>query len=179
MNAVEVAKYLLGLSDPNEHDITNMKLQKLLYFAQGLFLALKGKPIFKEEIQAWKHGPVVPAAYEEFCEAGNRIIPIPADAHRVKPGKETAEFLQDIFKVYGQYSAAKLSAITHSEGPWKTKKGHYEPISQTELKTFFETKVAAFIDEVELIEDNDLARDFEPSPRSDLIPHSLVMKKLG
>ena len=43
--------------------ITNLKLQKLVYFAQRVSLALNNKALFQEEIQAWKHGSIVPELY--------------------------------------------------------------------------------------------------------------------
>ena len=60
----DVARYILSRQDQNAGDtISNMKLQKLVYYAQGFALAITGKPLFQEDIEAWEHGPVAPALY--------------------------------------------------------------------------------------------------------------------
>lgn len=67
LSAIDVAKYLLILVDREAGDaITQLKLQKLMYIAQGIHLALYDKPLLKEEIEAWQHGPVVRELYNEF-----------------------------------------------------------------------------------------------------------------
>lgn len=58
LSAIDVAKYLLILVDREAGDaMTQLKLQKLMYIAQGIHLALYDVPLFKEEIEAWQHGP--------------------------------------------------------------------------------------------------------------------------
>ncbi|MGU9987360.1 MULTISPECIES: Panacea domain-containing protein [unclassified Rickettsia] len=67
LSAIDVAKYLLILVDREAGDaITQLKLQKLMYIAQGIHLVLYDKPLFKEEIEASQHGPVVRELYHEF-----------------------------------------------------------------------------------------------------------------
>ena len=63
ITARTAALYLLSKQDSEEPDISNLKLLKLLYYAQGTFLALYGRPLFNESIEAWLHGPVVPDVY--------------------------------------------------------------------------------------------------------------------
>jgi len=61
-NAEDVADYIRFIIDENLGDnLSNLKLQKLLYYCQGYFLAFNGEPLFKEEIAAWTCGPVVPS----------------------------------------------------------------------------------------------------------------------
>ncbi|MCI8513016.1 MAG: DUF4065 domain-containing protein [Lachnospiraceae bacterium] len=52
-------------------DIANLKLQKLLYYAQGCFLAVAGAPLFLEDILAWQHGPVVEPVYYQYKGYGS------------------------------------------------------------------------------------------------------------
>lgn len=61
MKALDVAKYFLFLARNREagDTISNLKIQKMLYYAQGYSLALFNKPLFDDRIEAWKHGPVV------------------------------------------------------------------------------------------------------------------------
>ena len=155
---MDVAKFILSLSSPEDHEITNMKLQKLLYFAQGLHLAKFESPLYADDIQAWKFGPVIPAVYEKYNEYGRNVIP------RVKLksceiDQNTQKFIQDVFRVYNQYSGPKLSEMTHRDGPWKTKSVHYAVISKKELKQHFSSKVGDFFDELDTLEDNKLLAD--------------------
>jgi uncharacterized phage-associated protein len=75
------------------------------------------EPLFKEEIEAWTHGPVVPKIYHHFKEYGDGGIPSPAKVPKLDKG--TIEFLDEIYRIFGQYSAWKLRNMTHEEPPWK------------------------------------------------------------
>ena len=62
LSCYDVAQYFLAKSDEDAGDLmSNLKLQKLVYYAQGFALALFDKPLFSERIEAWIHGPVYPA----------------------------------------------------------------------------------------------------------------------
>lgn len=65
-NVLDISRYIINKSIEMGNPINNLKLQKLLYYTQAEFLVRKGEPAFKEEIVAWKYGPVVVEAYEEF-----------------------------------------------------------------------------------------------------------------
>ena len=73
MSAQQVADYFLASADEEEL-VTNMKLQKLLYYAQGFHLAVHGEPLFHDPIVAWSHGPVVPEVYHRFKHNGSSGI---------------------------------------------------------------------------------------------------------
>lgn len=98
-----------GRGDP----IGNMKLQKLLYYAQGASLALKGKKLFEDKILAWEHGPVVYDVWSEY--RGQTAITSRKD---LKIDKETNDLLELVYETFGQYSAWKLREMTHKESPW-------------------------------------------------------------
>lgn len=68
----DVAKYFLSLQGNDAGDaISNMKLQKLLYYAQGFALALLDKPLFDEDFEAWAHGPVLRCIYNKYKNDSN------------------------------------------------------------------------------------------------------------
>ena len=99
LSAIDIAAYFVELaSNINENDLTNLKLQKLLYFAQGKYLSKYNAPLFKEEIEAWFLGPVVREVYEEYKICG--AFPITAFDKRVKYTKniptEIKNFLKEI-----------------------------------------------------------------------------------
>jgi uncharacterized phage-associated protein len=124
-----------------EYFFRQRKLQKLLYYSQGLHLAIFNEKLFDDEIEAWTHGPVVPSVYHEYKEYGNNIIPRPEsiDFKKYKK-KEIHLFLDEVYAVYGQFSAWKLRNMTHNEPPWKdTRVG--KNISTKKLKNYFKTQV--------------------------------------
>ncbi len=98
--------------------ISNLKLQKLLYYAQGIYLALYDEPLFEEPIDAWQYGPVVETVYQKYKENGadgikNFEYP---EENFSEEEESTLQFVQNAF---GQFSAWKLADMTHEESPWK------------------------------------------------------------
>ena len=139
-SAHDIAKYFISLVDEDAGDsISNLKVQKLLYYAQGFHLAMFGTPLFPEAIKAWVHGPVVPQVWHQYKEFGSGPIPVEA-ASLSKYSQKTQKFLDEVYSVYGQFTASRLRDMTHNEPPWKnTRQG--EPISRTSLTEFFKTLV--------------------------------------
>jgi uncharacterized phage-associated protein len=140
MPAHDVAKYFVSLVDEEAGDsITNLKLQKLLYYAQGAHLALYDGPLFPERIEAWTHGPVVPDVYHRYKLHSGEPIPVePIDLGAYND--QVQEVLDEVNEVFGQFSALKLRAMTHNEPPW-TQTPQGEIISLDLMKEFFKTMV--------------------------------------
>jgi uncharacterized phage-associated protein len=83
--AFAAANYIIeNLSRNKISDLTNLKLQKLMYFAYGVHLSLFGERLFRDEIQAWKLGPVIPSVYKEFKDHRNSPIGISSRATILK-----------------------------------------------------------------------------------------------
>ncbi|RLC18584.1 MAG: hypothetical protein DRI57_08225 [Deltaproteobacteria bacterium] len=140
-SAFDITNYFLIMADEDSGELlSNMKLQKLLYYAQGTHLTLKGTPLFSEKILAWVHGPVVSEIYYHYQDYGKTGIPAPEPNVLPEFDDETLEILEDVFTVYGQFSAWKLRDLTHEEPPWKQTRNRDE-ITHQKLKTYFETQV--------------------------------------
>lgn len=119
-SAKDIAKSFLTLTNPDYDDyLSNLKLQKLLYYAQGLHLSLYHKPLFQEDILAWQYGPVVPEVYREYRDYRG-AIPVPENFSNDYLQKEEFDLIQEVYQVFGQFSAFKLVEMTHNEPPWKT-----------------------------------------------------------
>ena len=120
-SAMTVAKWFVAWAEAEDADLSNLKLQKLLYYAQGHHLARTGEPLFHETIEAWSHGPVVPQVYRAFKEFGSSDIRLPElDTFRwdqVDP--DTADFLILVWNTYGEFAAWRLRNMTHEDAPWK------------------------------------------------------------
>ena len=142
--AIEIANRIVSLSSIEVGDlISNLKLQKLLYYVQGFHLAMFNKPIFNEDIYAWQYGPVVKEAYHHFKKYGSGHIEIDdADFEKyyVDFSDDENNLICDVWNVYGQYSAYRLMRFTHDEPPYQTTEINHI-ISHDKLISFFVTQI--------------------------------------
>ena len=125
----DVATYILKKKAP----ITAMKLQKLVYYSQAWSLVWDEKPLFDEEIQAWRHGPVVSELYQAH-QGKFKISQLPYgnESNLTDDEKET---IDSILETYGDKSSQWLSDLTHMESPWiDARKGvPFDSSSQTKI----------------------------------------------
>jgi uncharacterized phage-associated protein len=135
IDCLNVARYFIvrAYEDGMEAEMTNMKVQKLLYYSQSLHLALYDEPLFDEEIQAWRYGPVCPPAYRFYSEFEAAQLPIPDKEFLLQISDDKEELLEEIWEYFGGYHAYLLSDMTHVEFPWKkARKGLPSHASSTE-----------------------------------------------
>ena len=121
-----VANAFIELSLRDNIPVTNMKLQKLVYIAQGFSFALLEQPLFDEDIRALKWGPVIMSLYNRVKHYGSnpidKKIGLPEGMAEIELNGESSReslIINFVWSRYKQYSAAQLSAITHKDGtPW-------------------------------------------------------------
>lgn len=139
--ALATANYFLAQQGDDAGDaISNLKLQKLLYYAQGFYLAMFNKELFKEDFEAWEHGPVIPALYRMYKKYGAKALPVPDDFDLDSYTAEERSFLNEVYDSFGQYSAWALRELSHQTTPWST-----TPINQVipkeAMKQYFKTQL--------------------------------------
>lgn len=148
ITAHTVADYLVWFAHEHGSFVSNLKLQKLLYYAQAWHLALFDRPLFADRLQAWIHGPVVPSVYQRFKGYGGRSIDEPVS----RPGlpNETVEFLDELVREYMPLDAFELELMTHREAPWRNARGDLPAdapsnavISEGDMRAWFKPRVAA------------------------------------
>ncbi len=142
--ATNIAGYFLGTCDQEAGDnVTHLKLQKLLYYAQGFHLAMnEGECLFDEPILAWDHGPVVESIWHQFKGFGYNAIDPPTTFTRDDYPPELQELLDAVNTTYGQFTAKRLESMTHDEPPWaSTPKDGI--ISIESIRAYFATLVEA------------------------------------
>ena len=140
-NALETANIFLALSEPEVGDsITNLKIQKLLYYVQGFHLALYNKPLFDEDFVNWEHGPVIETLYHAFKEHGSEPLPVPENVTSDNFTDDQLELISEVNQVYGQFSAWKLRNLTHEEAPWLTTVRN-QTIPKELLREYFLTRL--------------------------------------
>ncbi|MDI9498237.1 MAG: DUF4065 domain-containing protein [Bacillota bacterium] len=140
-SAVDVARYVVNYSHDIGKPVSNLKLQKILYYLQGYFFGYKNRTLFDDKIEAWALGPVVRSVYLEFCGHGGLSIPkvtsVPVhradrglefddtiDLFETKPYEDVikpadAHLIRELVRHLSDYSATALVDATHSRGPWK------------------------------------------------------------
>lgn len=140
-NAIDIAKKIICKTDVEHGDtLSNLKLQKLLYYMQGFHLAFFDEPFFNESIEAWTYGPVVPVVFQEFKKYKKRSIN-PDNYHDDLVLTDDEQQMFDIvYSEYNRYSAVALMNMTHTEGPWKNH-GIGDVITNEELRAFFLTQI--------------------------------------
>ena len=143
--ALDIAKKLIFKAQNDEPNggerLTNLKLQKLLYYQQGFHLAFFGTPLFAEDVEAWMYGPVVPAVYDEYSAYGSSALPevkVP-----VSMSEDEEELFNEVYDAYREFSAIGLMNRTHSERPWLDAVPHDRGtvITQESMMAYFKTQI--------------------------------------
>ncbi len=147
LKAIDAAKFFIYLMQDEENDLSNLKLNKLLYYAQGCHLKRTGKPLFCDKIEAWQHGPVVADIYHEYKKFGNRPINESNGEFDSSNFDETEmQTLLDTAREFGKYSASALREMTHQpDTPWSLyfKEGERNIVIPNEnIKSYFDSSVS-------------------------------------
>ncbi len=122
--AIDIARWFIfrnseDVNNGEDERITLLKLLKLLYYAEGCSLALDKGSLFDEKIVAWEHGPVVEEVWRSFDNAYDLHTDESEMVNSLsKISGEDKELLEDVYSVFGKYSASGLRNKTHAESPW-------------------------------------------------------------
>lgn len=117
----DVAELFIQLASQSGDDsMTNLKLNKMLYYAQGTYLSRTGEPLFPNKMEAWPHGPVVPDIYHRYKICGR--YPIEFGGVEINPARfkeEELNAIMDVMREFGPYTGIALANFTHRPGtPW-------------------------------------------------------------
>ena len=118
--AESVANYIIAYGMQIRHPVSNLQLQKILYYIQVYFLKKTGIPFFKDEIEAWQFGPVVPKVYYKYAGFGSAPITFFATPD-IDWDTEERKAVNSIVQEKCTLSPWDMVEDTHMEGkPWKT-----------------------------------------------------------
>lgn len=150
MQARDVANYLLFVTSESCSDVTNMKINKLIYFAQGHALQ-QGFSLFEDTFVAGDHGPLVEDVYHLYEKWGSNPIGEWDEEEAKAMPDDIRAFLVRVAGVYASYSASQLRRMTHQPNtPWKkcyVKGVQYRPIPEEMIKEYFINSVSPLSDE--------------------------------
>ncbi len=119
VSAHAVANAFLDLAWKEGRQLTNMQLQKLVYIAQGFSLALLNSPIYFDDTQAWRHGPVIPSLYEELGHYGSQPVTLPLQSYDSIGDIDHQNIIDLVYSKYGIFHGFTLSDFTHKQNtPW-------------------------------------------------------------
>jgi uncharacterized phage-associated protein len=155
--AAAIANELLDLAEESERRLTQIDIQKLVYFAHGWHLGLRGEPLIEEPVEAWTYGPVVRRLYNAFRRFGSSPITEKAMEWHMTPGGKFSPSIpriegvsdredtyaramtQTIWRKYGMLEPFKLVEITHlPNSPWTRAVAEQRNIiSNEEIKAYF------------------------------------------
>jgi uncharacterized phage-associated protein len=125
-NANQISDWILGKFDTNAGDtVSPLKLQKLLYYCQAWHYTVFDKPLFKDVIEPWAHGPTVPSQFKRFehLQLFDSILSTPIKIERVSLEKEVEDLLNEVLDVYAEHTASYLEQLVCNELPWKETRG--------------------------------------------------------
>ncbi|MBQ8672665.1 MAG: DUF4065 domain-containing protein [Bacteroides sp.] len=118
--ALDIANKLIYKAQEDEPNggerLTNLKLQKMLYYQQGYHLAAFGTPLFEEDVEAWMYGPVVPCVYDVYSRYGSATLP--ETDNPIELLEEEEILFNQVYQAYRDFSAIGLMNRTHNEQPW-------------------------------------------------------------
>ena len=135
-DATTIAKWIINKIHPEP-----LKVQKLLYLAQGYSFAFYDRPLFHNEIEGWVHGPVVPDVYKLYSEY--KYNPITISYENIVLDKETEDVLLYALKKYSKYDTKYLEEITHNQEPWINSREGLDPDERSD-KTINKLNIANY-----------------------------------
>lgn len=161
-NAMDIAQWFLWYNDFQKNNqldaddiydvyegITHLKVQKLLYYAEGVYSAITGNDFFKEKIMAWPHGPVVVEVYEKFSINGSKELEFDNTywnkIQQINNDNDVLNILKLVYESYAGYTAWQLREKTHiAGGPWQITvdtKGMQKEIDKKLIKVYFKNNI--------------------------------------
>jgi len=147
-SAAAVANSFLELAQESGFSLTNMQVQKLVFFAHGVHLAGFGEPLIHEHPRAWTFGPVIPELYEELRKYGSSVVTEKLKAPDSVESDTGKRAISATWRAYQGYSAGQLSKISHiKNGPWDSVwnapdgKGRFGLISDSVIRDYYLSRV--------------------------------------
>lgn len=136
-SALDVAKYVISHEHEKGREISNLRLQKLLYFVQAKILVETGNPFFDDAIEAWDYGPIVPAVYHKYKIYGSLDIRLAEKGPLI--GMEEEDYANSMLDFCKDYPIYQLVEITRKQAPWKNayRRNEKTEISQSAIRKYF------------------------------------------
>ena len=147
LTALQVADRIVRWAQSDGTQITPLQVQKLTYLCQGWALGLDHGPLFTDDVEAWRYGPVVSSVYHALKQYGGQPVQRPISEVAFPMSDDDERVIRIVWKAFGQFDGMQLSRMTHGlGGPWE-QVCQGNPRSQTIpvpiIHSYFEGLVAA------------------------------------
>lgn len=119
-SSLSVANSFIELARNEGKVLSNMQLQKLVFFAHGYVLAFLNKELTNDTAKAWTFGPVYPVLYNSLRHFGSHGTdqPLPG-IPEISQSSDEFQIIQNVWNAYKFHTASTLSRISHNIGsPW-------------------------------------------------------------
>lgn len=145
--------FIIGRLDECTTSLSNLKIQKLLYYTEAWYLAFYEKSLFDEPFQAWIHGPVSLTIFQRFSDT--KALYSSIEISDIRPDFKTEQLSQpirdhilNVLDVYAPYTGYELEVMTHNEQPWIEARRGYTPdqrcevnINQKTMQTYYAARL--------------------------------------
>lgn len=138
--AMDLADYIVSSCSKENEPVSNLQLQKMLYFLQTVYCrATRGELLFDEEFEAWPYGPVLPEVYFSYSKYGGRAIDMSRSCSLGLPSN-VMTFINDGIKTLRRKSPWELVRTSHASGSpwdqvWQNGRGYRSVISNDLIKS--------------------------------------------
>ena len=142
VSAIELARYIIAYTNENSPDVdmTNLRLQKTLYYVQGYYSKEYNECLFNDEFYNWTYGPVVPEIYYVFCVNTYKSIIIPEEQRSEYiysfSTQVKCKSINRVIDECNKHKSSELVNMTHNESPWKNTIRN-QMIDKEAIKKFF------------------------------------------
>lgn len=140
--ARKIAATIITRCQARRMEVSNLKLQKLLYYTQAWHLVFEDGPLFDDALEAWVHGPVVPKVFGDYKSF--RWAPVTDPCIPPENDSEICNYIDIVLNAYGPLSATDLERLTHSELPWLEARAGLAPDEPSRNRISTETMKAYY-----------------------------------
>lgn len=136
MDALQLSEYIIRRASERGQFVTNLKLQKTLYYVQGYLLRVYPEAAFNDEICHWQYGPVVPRVYFAYSPYGSSPLNSDETTNLPKVEKSIKQLIDCVIDECLKHSARELVTKTHEEAPWEETEPN-QVITQDSITKYF------------------------------------------
>ena len=142
-SAIAVANYIIEYEHSKNRMISNLKLQKLLYFVQARFFMVYGKPCFRDKIEAWSFGPVVVNVYHAYKYYGGMDITCLQEDVEIDISKKCKKTINEVLELFADTPIYEMADIIYHQTPYMLAKRQCfsneitSEITQESIKDYF------------------------------------------
>lgn len=119
----DISKYVIFYSNEKNYGITNLRLQKILYFVQMYFLKVQGERCFHAHLEAWDIGPVVPKVFHKYLRFGAGQIPDYRDPHIIFHSQVDRQVVEEVVDLLSYYLTSQLVDLSMNQSPYLRARG--------------------------------------------------------